>query len=303
MKEILELMLRRLSIFSFVLLTLLSTNTHSQNNQNTTLWEISGNGLEKPSYIYGIINFLPKKSFYIPKEVKSSMKNCEVFVTKIKVNNATKSKFNKAVKIPNDGWINDYLTDDELNKLRLLLLLDFKVKEHVYHDFYSRLQPIILVTATTALYLGDDIVYTEVALSKLAKKNHLHFDALGNIQEEIDAFEKFPIEDQVKALKHTVENFDVHIEEYNRLVKSYVIDKDLKKVKSETLKATNESQKFRKVYYDDRLVHWMPRLQKMITSKPTFVAIGAPYLAGDQNLIKMLQDEGYKVKGIPISKK
>ncbi len=297
-------MLRKISIFSFLLLTVIFTNTYSQDDQqHTTLWEISGNGLEKSSYIYGIINFMPKKSFYIPKEVRSSMKNCEVFATKIKINNATKSKFNKAVKIPNDGWINDYLTDDELNKLRLLLLLDFKVKEHVYHDFYSRLQPIILVTATTALYLGDDIVYTERELSKLAKKNRLRFDALGNIQEEIDAFEKFPIEDQVNALKHAVENFDLHIEEYNRLVNSYVIDQDLEKVKRETLKATNESQKFKKVYYDDRLTHWMPRLQKMITSKPTFVAIGVPYLTGDQNFIKMLQDEGYKVKGIPISPK
>lgn len=288
---------------SLLILTTISTTVFSQNTIKTTLWEISGNGLQKSSYVYGIINFMPKKDFHIPIEVKNSLKNCEVFATKTMINNSTKSKFNKAVRIPNDGWINDYLTDDELNKLRLLLLLDFKVKEHAYHDFYSRLQPIILVTATTALSLGDEIVYTEDALSKLAKKNHMRFDELGTIQEEISAFEKFPIEDQVEALKHTINDFDKHIEEYNQLVKSYVEDKDLKKVKDETLKATNESKNFKKVYYDDRLKNWMPGLRKMISNRSTFIAIGAPYLAGEQNLVSMLQDEGYNVKAISISNK
>lgn len=295
-------MFKRISILSLVVFSLVSEIAISQDDGNTVLWEVSGNGLEKSSYVYGIINFLPKEDFFIPKEVKNSLKNCEVFATKMMVNNSTKSKFNKAVRIPNDGWINDYLTDDELNKLRLLLLLDFEVKEHTYHDFYSRLQPIILVTATTALYLEDDIIYMEAELSKMAKKNRMRFDELGTIQEEIDAFGKFPIADQVNALKYTINNFYEHIEDYNQLVKYYVEDQDMKKVKNETLKATNESQNFRKIYYDERLIHWLPGVKKMITNRSTFIAIGAPYLAGEQNLIKMLRNEGYDVKAITTSK-
>ena len=295
-------MRKKIAILSLVIFTLTSEIAVSQDDRNSVLWEISGNGLKKSSYLYGIINFLPKKDFFIPKEVKSSLKNCEVFATKMMINNSTKSKFNKAVRIPNDGWINDYLTDDELNKLRLLLLLDFEVKEHTYHDFYSRLQPIILVTATTALYLDDDIIYMEDELSKMAKKSRLRFDELGTIQEEIDAFGKFPISDQVEALKYTVNNFPEHIEDYYQLVKYYVEDQDLEKVKNETLKATNESLNFRKIYYDERLAHWLPGVKKMITNQSTFIAIGAPYLAGEQNLIKILRNEGYEVKAIATSK-
>ena len=295
-------MFKRISILSLVIFSLISEVAISQNDENTVLWKVSGNGLEKTSYVYGIINFLPKKDFFIPKEVKNSLKSCEVFATKMMINNATKSKFNKAVRIPNGGWINDYLTDDELNKLRLLLLQDFEVKEHTYHDFYSRLQPIILVTATTALYLKEDIIYMEDELSKVAKKNRMRFDELGTIQEEIDAFEKFPIADQVEALKYTVNNFHEHIEDYNKLVKYYVQDQDLEKVKNETLKATNESQNFKNIYYDERLAHWLPGVTKMITNRSTFIAIGAPYLAGEQNLIKMLRNEGYEVKAMTTSK-
>ena len=81
----------------------------------------------------------------------------------------------RAAKIPNDGWINDYLSDDELNELRLLMLLDLEVSENDYHYNYSRLQPVILVTATTLLYLGGEVIFVEEQLMQAAKKSHLKF--------------------------------------------------------------------------------------------------------------------------------
>lgn len=287
---------------TILLITMSLTFSMAQENDiaNSVLWEISGNGLEQPSYIYGIINFLPKDKYDIPAKVKRKMKECETFATKIIYNNHARRQFNKAVRIPNDGWINDYLTDDELNQLRLLLLLDFEVKEATYHDFYSRLQPIILVTSTTALWLGDNIILVEDELARLAKKNRMDFVGLGTIEEEIAAFDQFPIEDQVEAAKYTVNNFEQHIEDYQKLVEYYVEDQDLEKVKDETLKATNESEKFKRVYYDDRVIHWMPKIKDLITSDPTFFAIGAPYLVGEVSMIELLRKEGYTVEPLEL---
>jgi len=289
-------------IFLYVLtITIFSSISGvAQDLENAVLWEITGNGIEKPSYIYGIINFLPKDEYSIPKKVKKKIDDCEVFATKIIYDNHARKQFNKAVRIPDNGWINDYLTDDELNQLRLLLLLDFEVKEHQYHDFYSRLQPIILVTATTALWLGDNIFYVEEELAHLAKKNRMDFVGLGTIDEEIAAFKQFPIEDQVEAAKYTVNKFDQHIEDYKNLVKYYVEEQDLSKVKDETMKATNESQKFKEVYYDDRVIHWMPKIEGLIKTNPTFFAVGAPYLVGEVSMIKLLRKHGYTVKPMSI---
>lgn len=269
---------------------------------DAVLWEISGNGMEKPSYLYGIVNFLPKKSYAVPRKVKNAMKECEVFATKLILDNSSQKKFNKAVRIPNDGWINDYLTDDELNQLRLLLMMRFDVREHAYHYNYSRLQPIILVTTTTALHLDKNIIFPEEELADIAKKGRLTFKGFGTIQEEIDAFEKFPIKDQVEALKYTVNNFDQHLKDYDKLVKYYIEDESLEKVKDETLKATNESKPFQQVYYTDRIKNWYPEIKTTINSNSTFIALGAPFLAGDAGLIEMLKNEGYAVKPVTVSK-
>jgi len=290
------------SCFLLVVFVACSLLAKAQDDEikNAVLWEITGNGIESPSYIYGIINFLPKDKYKVPRKVKQKIEDCETFATKIIYNNHARRQFNKAVRIPNDGWINDYLTDDELNQLRLLLLLDFEVKEHQYHDFYSRLQPIILVTSTTALYLGENIVFVEEELAHLAKKNRMDFVGLGTIEEEIAAFEKFPIEDQVEAAKYTVNEFDQHIADYMALVDAYIDDQDLAKVKDETMKATNESKEFRRVYYDDRVEHWMPKIEELIQGDPTFFALGAPYLVGEVSLIQLLRKKGYTVKPVEL---
>ncbi len=269
--------------------------SEAQHVQNSVLWEISGNGLKEPSYLFGIINFLPKDEFSISKNVRSAMDESKVFVTKAPINRPSRKKFTKAVRIANDGWINDYLTDDELNQLRLLMLKDLEVSEHDYHFFYSRLQPVIIVTATTLLYLGNNVVFTEDLLSQTAKKNKLKFESLGTIEDEISAFEEFPIQDQVAALKFTVNNFNEHIDDYNRLVRYYSDDQDLAKIHEEILKATNRSEKFQEVYYYSRNKTWIGKIHDLVSENPTFIVVGAAHLAGEQGLIQLLRAEGYTI--------
>lgn len=268
--------------------------------EQSVLWKVEGNGLKKPSYLFGTINFVPKDGYFIPQPVKDALSASEVFATKMALDRKTQKKFNEAVRIPNNGWINDYLNEEELNQLRLLLLKDYEVKENAYYDFYSRLQPIILVTTTAALDLGDNITYPEKRLQSLAKKDNLKFVSLSNIEEEITAFQQFPIEDQVEALKYTVNNFKAHIQGYQQMVNAYLREQDLEDVKRETFKATNKSQAFKKVYYDDRTRAWLPKLEKQMKSKPTFISLGAPYLIGENGLIEMLQAKGYSVEPVTV---
>jgi hypothetical protein len=291
---------RHISYF-FILLLWASIAIQADAQYNSVFWKISGNGIDQPSYIFGYLSFFPKKRFSVPKEVKEAMKECEVLASKNVYNQYTVNEFNKAARIPNNGWINDYLNEMELNKLRILMLLELEVKESDYHDIYSRLQPIILVTTTTAIYLGKKIIFAEPEISELAKKNKLEPVGLGSIAEEIKAFEQFPIEDQVKALEYTVDEFDAHIQDYYSLIDYYLVEQDLEKVKAETMKATNESQVFRKIYFDDRNKLWMPKIEKLIQERPTFISIGAVHMAGESGLLSLLKKAGYKVDPIPIS--
>jgi len=256
--------------------------------------------LEKPSYLFGIINFLPKKDFSVPPKLSLLMEDCEVFATKNVFNRSTRDEFNSAARIPDDGMINDYLSDDEVNQLRYLMMVELGVRENAYHFDYSRLQPIILVTSMTALNLDKNIIYLEPELANIARRKHMDFVGLEESEEEIKAFSEFPIEDQVEALKYAVSNFKEHIESYDLMVKNYLEEQDLTKIKNEILKATNQSQVFQEVYYDSRNKTWVTVIDQLITKKQTFIAIGAVHLEGESGLIQLLEKEGYTLKPINI---
>ena len=131
-----------------------------------------------------------------------------------------------------------------------------------------------------------------------AKKSHLKFKSLGTIEDEIAAFDNFPLPDQVEALKYTVRNFDEHINNYNNLVRFYKVEQNLDKIQEEILKATNRSQEFQKAYYNSRNEVWSGKISEMISKDAAFIAIGATHLAGDQGVLQLLKDKGYTLSAV-----
>jgi len=81
-------------------------------------------------------------------------------------------------------------------------------------------------------------------------------------------------------------------------VKNYVEDQDLAKIREEILKATNRSEVFQKVYYDDRQKVWTETIDMLVHKNPTFIAVGAAHLPGDQGLLQLLRQEGFTLNPI-----
>ncbi|WP_452599236.1 TraB/GumN family protein, partial [Pontimicrobium sp. MEBiC01747] len=59
-----------LALFSFLI-------SFSQEKQKSLLWEISGNGLEKPSYIYGTMHVSKKVAFRLDDVFFEALENSE----------------------------------------------------------------------------------------------------------------------------------------------------------------------------------------------------------------------------------
>lgn len=270
-----------------------------QAQEQSALYKIEGNGLTEPSYLFGTINFLPQFGYFLPNEVKLAIEQSEVYVNKLSLKRKVQRQFNEAVKIPNEGSISAYLNTEEEEQLKSIIE-KYGGKNQAYQNFYSHLQPVILVTSVTALTLQNNVTYPERELEDIAKSNKLKFVSLSNVNEEINAFQQFPIEEQAKSLSYMVTDFKQHIKDYKRLVRSYHKEQNLEEVERITLKATNNNQAFKNAYYDDRTKNWLPQIEKLINSKSSFIALGVPHLVGDEGAIKLLLDKGYTVTPVAI---
>ena len=58
------------------------------------------------------------------------------------------------------------------------------------------------------------------------------------------------------------------------------------------------SSDFNDILLNDRNANWIPVIEKVSKEIPTFYAVGARHLAGDNGVIKLLRKKGYTVEAV-----
>jgi uncharacterized protein YbaP (TraB family) len=57
------------------------------NKNNTLLWKISGNGLERPSYLFGTIHLLCEEDAVLSKNMMKAIKDCDEVYFEVDMDN------------------------------------------------------------------------------------------------------------------------------------------------------------------------------------------------------------------------
>src|SRR3954470_7894686 len=65
-------------LFFLIIVFPLLIFSQSQKKYNALLWKISGNGLSKPSYLYGTMHVSNRVAYYLSEQVFEALKNVEV---------------------------------------------------------------------------------------------------------------------------------------------------------------------------------------------------------------------------------
>src|SRR5258706_11357198 len=79
--------MRRLSALFFVSLVSFAAISQNKNDNNTLLWKISGNGLEKPSYLYGTIHMLCTDDAVLSPNFLKAIRNCDEVYFEVDMDN------------------------------------------------------------------------------------------------------------------------------------------------------------------------------------------------------------------------
>ena len=114
-------------------LTLVSFTTFAQDNKSL-LWEVSGNGLEKPSYVFGTIHMICQDDYIMTETIQNTLKNVDAFYAEIDFSNPE----NMAViqqSMMSETSLSERLEPAKYNKLKSLLKevvdLDITQFEHL----------------------------------------------------------------------------------------------------------------------------------------------------------------------------
>lgn len=118
-----------------------------------------------------------------------------------------------------------------------------------------------------------------------------------NSNQLLEALEKFPVNDQVNALKHTIDNFNQQTADYNALIKFYKAG-NLHKTLEYTMHPVENNELFKQYFIVERNQEWISKMTRYMQEAPTFFAIGASHLADAEGVLNLLTKEGYNVEPI-----
>ncbi|KAG1648261.1 UvrABC system protein A [Nymphon striatum] len=151
------------ALFTFTLAVLATFSSQAQKMENSLLWEISGNDLEAPSYVYGTIHMTCDAS--LSDVVKTALDNTSLLVLELDMddpNMNTTMMSNMAMK--ENTNIKDLLTDEEYVSLNEFVQAQFGAPLTAFETF----KPFFLSAMLYTKFLDCPIQSFEGELVKVA---------------------------------------------------------------------------------------------------------------------------------------
>ena len=291
---------------TFLLLLSISLTSCAKSKQQTgLLWKISGNNLEKPSYLYGTHHLVPLSFLDSIDGLDEAFMATEQTIGELDMNNMGEMQMQLMMaSLMPDGESYDNLLNEEDYKL-----LDETLKEYVGAGLnqFGQMKPAMLNTLLTVMMYKKLYPSDEEGLSmdehfqKEARDRYRQTQGLETVQDQIDVlFGSQPIQRQAESLLCTIKNMDYGKKQMDRLMTAYYAQDLTAMAKLYEEEDPNNPCPSTEEEKDElnkkRNEKWMDILPEMMSKKPSFIAVGCLHLVGDDGLINRLQKEGYKVE-------
>lgn len=291
-----SLILRRLLNAIFFLLLTFPQVFSQTSGPKTVFWKIYGNGLEKPSYLFGTIHIMPKEDFESFRVVDKKLKESEQMVLEMAIDVPLKQQIEwaKQMILPKGQTLDKFMTTTGFDSLRHYVLDSLGVKESRFNT-YLRFKPFAFYSALIPAVIGKKIEGYELYFSKIAKKKNIPVRELESFEFQMGLFDSIPNDKQMRMFFSGGQDLR---NDLNETLVTYK-EQDIYKM-SQDISTQDTSSDFESQLIEKRNKAWIPKLVKFITEKPSFIAVGAGHLAGEHGLILQLRELGYDVEPVML---
>lgn len=279
----------------FMLASLLALSLNSVAHAQSTkrpnyklLWEISGNNLKKPSYLFGTMHVRDSEAFDFSDSVLLKLDACEAFALEINPDSLSKEALN--MFLGQDNRVNklaQYLSEKEYRNLDSLMhartgrsLKNFKT---AYEANFSLMEQFSKKDKNTFL---DSWLYS------VARNQNKVILGLEDFKDQMALMEVESKAHLAELKKSLNEGFDELEDKYKSFLTLYHSG-DIDAIRAATREGLSPSD------YENivtkRNSKMAENLIKQMQRYSTFAAVGAAHLPGTEGIINLLRKKGYQV--------
>lgn len=277
-----------------LLIGLLYIKAQAQSSGSSMLWEISGNGLTKPSYVYGTFHLLCAADYQISENVKRRLLNTNQLFLEVDI---TKPGLQQELMM--QMRFTETSLDKVLGNEFQQVDLAFQKITGISLNLFKQFKPFVSMSMLTLQTLDcPDKIQPESLLSTLAKNAQLGIGGLETVADQVAAINTQPVDSQLNALKKMVLQFDSSKKEMKELVRIYQLNN------TDSIYAYMQKQSmsgdFEQALIIKRNKNWIPKMVTAIHQAPAFFAVGAGHLGGKEGVLALLREKGYHLKPLEL---
>lgn len=229
----------------------------------------------------------------MPQVWLDAFQACQVLVTENNNDSWKIKEVRQAARLqryPNRGTVAKDLSEVDFRRLHTFLQDSLKLTNKKIRGVL-RLKPYVLLSA-----LSNNKPSTkgyEREFIRLARERKLPVQALASPTQTLQYLERV---DQKLFLQQIVWDVSVKASEpitgIDSMTMAY-LQQDLPTI--HRLNEQGNAKSFVDIAVNERNRDWIPVIEDMIASQPTFIAVGAGHLGGEQGLIYLLRKQGYSL--------
>ena len=272
---------------------LIAVFSYAQDTESL-LYEVSGNDLSAPSYVFGTIHLMCPDDIQISEALKGKLADSERLALEMDMDEPNiMQEAQQKMMLPDGKTLKDIMTQQDYDMLSQFL----KDSLGMPITTMERFSPIALYSVLAMQMLHCQPGSYEMSLVQLAKEAEKEVIGLETIDEQLAAFNQISQEEQVDYLTETIEEYDESAREFQEMVDAYQAQ-NVDKLYELSQENMDEVEGMEQHLLIDRNEAWVPKMESLMKEQPTFFAVGAGHLGGEHGVLELLEQQGYTVEPV-----
>lgn len=276
--------------------------------QAQLLWKVSGNGLDRPSYVIGTHHLAPLSVKDSIANLQQAIDQTEQVYGEIVMDDANNPeilmKMQQAMMLPADTTLKSFYTQAQYDTIAAV------VKNYMGVDLalFDKLKPATITTqlsvalAMKSLKEFNPQEQLDTWFQKQARQAGKKVGSLETIDMQINVlYNSQTLMRQALLLYCTATHIEQGVDQSLRMNQAYMkqnLDELLAIIEEKMGDACDSTPEEISTLIYGRNANWARQFPSIMKQSPTLFVVGAGHLPGPQGLLKLLQKQGYTVEAM-----
>jgi uncharacterized protein YbaP (TraB family) len=285
-------------LISLCIFLLLAASFTASAQYKSLCWQVSGNGLRHPAYLFGTMHVSDRRVFNFGDKVNKAFGEAKAYAMELDPEKAMSMTTLTKMMMTDGNKISTLIPDSDYHFLDSIV----KISSGFGMALFDKMEPIIVSAILDEYGMGMSKMDTtnmseemDLYFYKKAQKDKKKVIGIETVDEQIAALHSLNYKEQADLLIQSIEDIKKGPKSSDMDLMKYYLEQNL-----DSLFAMSDEQqmppKLYKAMITDRNIKMADRIALFIPKQTTFIAVGALHLPGPGGVIALLRKKGFVVE-------